>query len=96
MARGKKTGGRAVGSRNKIDRRLPIAEMCAFHNCSPVEGLIKFCSDPDPGFRFQAMKELMQYLYPKQTATSITLENFSLDEIEAFLKAKLNEPNSES
>ncbi len=82
-----KTGGRQKGSINKTS--LPIAELCAFHGCSPLEGLIKFCSHPEDGYKFQAMKELMQYLYPKRTAQSLTLENFSLDEIEAFLKLKL-------
>lgn len=88
--RGEKTAGsgRKIGTPNKSS--LPIAEMCDFHNCSPLEAMIKFCSHQEDSFRFQAAKELLNYLYPKKTAQSVTLENFSLEEIEAFVKAKID------
>lgn len=71
MAIGKKTGGRKPGTPNKIDRSLPIEELCAFHNCSPVEILISLCSAKEDGLKFQAAKELMNYLYPKKRALEI-------------------------
>ncbi len=96
MALGKKTGGRKIGSTNKIDRRLPIEEMCAAKKCSPVDVLLEFLTGEDAGYRFQAARELMQYLYPKRTANSITLESYTPEELIATAEKKLNDSEAEA
>ncbi len=75
-----KTGGRRPGSPNKETKT--IEELCAKHNCSPIEVLIEFCKPIEDGLspqeimgrvtqRFNAAKELCQYLYPKRGALAV-------------------------
>ncbi len=65
----KKSGGRQKGVLNKSS--LPIEELCALHNCNPVEVMIEFAKGDDKGFKFQAAKELMNYILPKKRALEI-------------------------
>lgn len=62
---------------------LPVAELCAFHNVSPIEVLIEYCKPIEQGLspqqmiersmhRFNAAKELCQYLYPKRKALEVS------------------------
>jgi hypothetical protein len=68
------------GTPNKTT--LPIAELCEFHKVNPIEVLIEYCKPIPPGlspeqmlsragYRFQAARELAQYLYPKRKALEI-------------------------
>lgn len=67
----KKVAGRAKGTPNKSS--LPIAELCAKHNCSPVEVLIRLAlNDNEPDRQLAAAKELCQYLYPKRKAVELS------------------------
>lgn len=61
-----KTGGRKRGTPNKAT--IPVAELCDAKGCNPIEALIEFCVSSNPGFRFQAAKELSQYIHPKRKA----------------------------
>ncbi len=83
----KRIGGRTKGTPNKAS--LPIAETCAFYGCDPLQAMIECLKKPE--YRFAAAKELLQYIYPKRKALDITLEHFTLEEIEAFLRVKLAE-----
>lgn len=68
----KKTGGRVAGTPNRAS--LQVAELCAFHNCSPAEILIDFATTEDPikmPYKFQAAKELALYIYPKIQALTV-------------------------
>lgn len=61
-----KSGGRKKGTPNKAS--LPIEELCQTLNCAPAKVMIAFCKSKNPAVRFQAAKELMQYLHPKRKA----------------------------
>lgn len=95
-----KHGGRKKGTPNAAT--APIAELCAAHNCNPIEILIEFCKPLEPGlspekmlerigYRFQAAKELAQYLYPKRKALEISVADIPDDEFEHEVERRLSE-----
>lgn len=67
-----KTGGRKKGTPNRAS--LPVTEICQTNGCSPIEVLIEFCKSKNPQLRFQAAKELCQYLHPKRKAIELSGE----------------------
>jgi hypothetical protein len=74
MARPKglpKTGGRKAGTPNK---RRPIAEMCEELGLDPFKEMAKIGSDLEHEKRFEALKELCQYLEPKRKAVEVSGE----------------------
>lgn len=93
MAKGIKTGGRKPGTPNKSS--LPIEALCAFHNCSPIEVLIKMANDSnDKAYQFQAAKELAQYLYPKRKALEVTITDIPDGDFDLEVERRLNERRS--
>jgi hypothetical protein len=62
----KKVGGRKKGSSNKITGTL--LERCEVAKIDPWDEMLKIASDASSPNHFQALKELLQYLYPKRRA----------------------------
>lgn len=86
----KKIGGRKPGTPNKAT--LPIAELCAFHNCSPIEILIKMANDnKDKNYQFQAARELASYLYPKRKALEVTITDIPDEDFDKEVERRINE-----
>ncbi len=72
---GKREGaGRPPGSKNK--RTQEIEEKLAGLNCDPIEGMAMIASDPTASqeLKFQAFKELAQYVAPKRKAVEMEIE----------------------
>lgn len=82
--------GRKKGTPNKSS--LPIEEVCRFHNCNPLEALIECMKDPEQ--RFNAAKELMQYLYPKRKALEVSILDIPDEEFDREVERRLNERRS--
>lgn len=93
----KKIAGRAKGTPNKSS--LPIEELCAKWECSPVEVLIKLTMDEkEPDRQLAAAKELCQYLYPKRKAVEITTQGYfrrEIKKLDGTVDVYTNEPNGE-
>lgn len=81
--------GRSKGTPNKSS--LPIAQLCADKGLSPLDVMIGFLAHDDEAYRFQAAKELMQYLYPKRKAIERGLDDYDLEEILSFIETKFKE-----
>lgn len=89
----KKIGGRKPGTPNKAS--LPIEALCAFHNCNPIEILIKMANDSsDKVYQFQAAKELSGYLYPKRKALEVTITDVPDEEFDKEVERRLDERRS--
>lgn len=102
--------GRKLGTPNR--NTLPVAELCAFHNCSPAEILIRFAMSTDPddkNYKFQAARELANFIYPKMQSSAITatidmelarkardVEEMSLDDQIKLLESELKRLKSGS
>lgn len=72
---GKREGaGRPAGSKNK--RTEEIEEKLAALNCDPIEGMATIAADPTASqeLKFQAFKELAQYVAPKRKAVEMEIE----------------------
>lgn len=66
-----KTGGRQKGTPNKITQ--DIALRCEEMGCDPIKILMEFAlHHPEDSTRFDAAKELCQYLYPKRKAMELS------------------------
>lgn len=65
MAKGKKTGGRRVGTPNKGS--LDLIAKCEAMGVDVFEELLKYLTYPcEPGMRLKAICEAAQYIYPKR------------------------------
>lgn len=60
-----KTGGRKPGTPNK---RISVWEICQSISLNPFEELAKIANAPENERRFDALKELCQYIEPKRKA----------------------------
>jgi hypothetical protein len=72
---GKRDGaGRPAGSKNK--RTQEIEDKLAALNCDPIEGMAMLAVDPTASqeLKFQAFKELAQYVAPKRKAVEMEIE----------------------
>lgn len=97
MAKGIKTGGRKKGTPN-IGGAGELMQKCKARNVDPFEVMLDFITFPgDPAMRFQAAKEICQYIYPKRKALEVSGEisnpylDKPLEELKALVKAKLKE-----
>lgn len=63
----KKSGGRKAGTPNRP--LLPIEQIMKDHNCNPLNALIECMQMPE--HKFNAAKELMQYIYPKKKSLEV-------------------------
>lgn len=71
--------GRKAGTPNR--NTLQVADLCAFHRCSPAEILIQFAMSTDPAdktFKYQAAKELSLFIYPKLQTMNVDA-NINMD-----------------
>jgi len=72
---GKREGaGRPAGAKNK--RTVEIEEKLTALNCDPIEGMAMLAVDPTTSqeLKFQAFKELAQYVAPKRKAVEMEIE----------------------
>lgn len=60
-----KSGGRKPGSKNK---RLSVLEVCESLSLNPFEEMVKIAGAVEHERRFDALKELCQYIEPKRKA----------------------------
>lgn len=70
-----KTGGRKAGTPNR--KSMALVERCEAMGIDPFEEMLKMANDPmlvDPHLRFNALKELCQYLYPKRKSIDINAD----------------------
>jgi len=64
-----KTGGRQPGSTNK---RTSVLEKCEAVGLDPFSAMATIASDVADPNRFQALKELAQYIEPKKKAVEVS------------------------
>ncbi len=85
MAKGFKTGGRQKGSTNK---RRSIEDVCLELGLDPFKEMGKIACDANDMNRFQALKELSQYLEPKRKAVEVSgsLDVHLQQELERLMK----------
>lgn len=78
MAKGFKTGGRAVGAPNK--RTLEAKEKLDELNCDPIEGMALIAMDESNSIELRAkmLAELAPYIYPKRKSMDISSNNEGL------------------
>lgn len=69
MAKGKKTGGRLPGSKNK---RTSVLELCHGIGLDPFLEMAKIAANPHNPRRFDALRELCQYIEPKKKAVELS------------------------
>lgn len=69
MAKGFKTGGRTAGTPNL---KKTVEEICAAEGCCPISVMVRICMKDGDQYQFSAAKELASYLYPKQTAVTLS------------------------
>lgn len=63
--------GRKKGTPNKSTEEL--FEICKKYNCDPFEGMVIIASqEKDLLNKFQMLKEIAQYLYPKRKAIEVS------------------------
>ena len=76
MALGQKTGGRQKGTPNKSRAALLEAINEKYPDYHPVLAMVEIAHDEGstPEMRFQAHKEIAQYIEPKRKSTEITGE----------------------
>lgn len=76
MALGRKTGGRQKGTPNKPKQELLAKIQEQYPGYHPVMAMAALANDEDaPDFlRFQANKEVAQYIEPKRKALEVTGE----------------------
>lgn len=82
----KKVGGRKKGSLNKVTTDL-FAKLESI-GLDPFTELAKIAqADDNPDLRFQALKELCQYLFPKRKAMEVTnkIDPQVMEEAEALM-----------
>jgi hypothetical protein len=68
MTTGVKTGGRSTGTPNRSTGE--VKQTLEALGCDPIEGMARLATDErvEISIRFQAYKELAQYIYPKRKA----------------------------
>ena len=78
MAKGFKTGGRAIGSPNK--RTLEAMQKLDELGCDPIEGMASIAMDVSNSIELRAkmMAELAPYIYPKRKTVDISSNNEGL------------------
>ncbi|RLW63582.1 MAG: hypothetical protein B6D73_15185 [gamma proteobacterium symbiont of Stewartia floridana] len=74
MAKGKKTGGRQAGTPNKDKQPLLDALRERFPDYHPVLAMAEIANDEEAPreLRFQAHKEVSQYIEPKRKALEVS------------------------
>ena len=74
MAIGRKTGGRKKGTPNKSKAGLIAAINEAYPDYHPVLAMVRIANDEEtsPEMKFQAHKEIAQYIEPKRKSTEIS------------------------
>lgn len=87
MAKGRKTGGRVVGSVNKAKS---IEDMCEAAGVDPFQVMIDLLKDPV--YQLQAAKELCQYLRPKKKALELT----QVEPIKVIIESYIGNKNKAS
>lgn len=71
LKNGEKSGGRQKGTPNKVTQ--DILARCEEMGCDPMKILMEFAlHHPEDSRRFEAAKELCQYIYPKRKAMELT------------------------
>ena len=69
-----KGSGRQKGTPNRKTEALE--EICARHGLNPFEGMVKLALEADDiNIRFNSLKEICQYLYPKRKALEVSSSN---------------------
>lgn len=87
----KKVGGRVAGKPNKSTQSL--MEKCEAKGVDVFELMLEYATEPcEPALRFQALKELCQYLYPKRKALEVTGEIEAITVNVYDYTTKKNEP----
>ena len=78
MAKGFKTGGRAIGSPNK--RTLEAMQKLDELGCDPIEGMARIAMDESNSIELRAkmLAELAPYIYPKRKTMDISSNNDGL------------------
>jgi hypothetical protein len=68
MAKGIKTGGRSTGTSNRSTAK--VKQTLEALGCDPIEGMARLATHEraELSIRFQAYKELAQYIYSKRKA----------------------------
>jgi len=74
MAKGHKTGGRAVGTPNR--KTQEISALLDSLGCDPIEGMAQIAMNEahTPELRGRMYAELAQYVYPKRKAVEIAAD----------------------
>ena len=92
--KGKKTGGRTKGTKNK--RTQEVIDILNELDCNPIEGLVNIAKiameKQDYALAGNMYKELSQYLFPKRKAVEVSNEvDFSMttDDLTDFQKENL-------
>lgn len=68
-----KTGGRQKGTPNKATQDLMA--ICEKHGCDPFEGMVIIAvNEKVPDKKFDKLKEIAQYVYPKRKAIEHSTE----------------------
>lgn len=66
-----KTGGRKAGVPNK--KTQDLMEKCEAQGFDPFQAMINIAiHSNDPNFKFSALKEICQYIYPKRKALEMS------------------------
>lgn len=86
-----RVGGRAKGTPNK---RKSLEEVCQAKGFDPFDAMLEIAQDDsDKHLRFQALKEVCQYLYPKRKTLEHSGEintnpyaEYSLEQLEELVK----------
>ncbi len=76
------------GSLTKL--RKSVLQACEDRGITPVDVLIEFAYAQDPAFRFNAIKELMQYCYPKLKAIEFKIEDIPDEAFDAEVERRVN------
>jgi len=69
-----KSGGRVKGTPNKSTQDL--FDICEKHNCNVFESMVILAvQEPDESKKFERLREIAQYLYPKRKAIEVSSED---------------------
>jgi hypothetical protein len=90
MAKGVKTGGRKAGTPNKEKRELISLLKERYPDYHPVVAMAEIANDDteDTSLRFQAHKEVAQYVEPKRKSVELSNrdgETLKIDSIERVI-----------
>lgn len=80
-----KKGQKKIGGRTKDTPNLKktVEDICSSEGCCPISVMVRICMKDGDQYQFSAAKELASYLYPKQTAMTLSGPNGGPIETEA-------------